>query len=523
MRRRSAAGRRFLATVLFTDIVGSTDIATELGDRRWRELLARHHSIIRRELKRFGGKEIDTAGDGFFATFEAPAEGVRCACAASEALQDLGIDIRAGLHVGECELMGKKVGGIAVHTGARVLSASGAGEVLVTSTAKDLVAGSRIDFKDHGVHQLKGIPGEWRLFVVTAVDGHERPAHLEPESAIHIRETIEPAPLLARRRGSIAAAVAVLIVAAGIGGVVITRGGGTIVPGINVVGEIPAGSDGFSREIAVGGTPIGVAAGEGSIWVINEADGTITRIDPNASDPVVATKSTFGAPTGIAAGEGATWISTGFGTAGGSSSKLYRFDPASNEVTSASDLPAGTQAVAVGDAAVWVGDRLNGQVLRFDPKTNRIDRIRVGPQPIAIAIGDGNQAPVWVADGLDARVWRIDPATGKADPFDVAAVPSGLAVDGLGNVWVTSSAGNSITRLDTTGNTVTTITAGVPAGPAAVVVVGDNVWVAGAVSHEVVRIDAATNRVVQTLFVTGSPSGLAADPNGDVWVTVRSD
>ena len=131
---------RILATVLFTDIVGSTAKAAELGDRGWRELLAAHHERIRRELSRFRGREVDTAGDGFFATFDGPARAIRCACAATEAVRDLGIEIRAGLHTGECEIVDSKVGGIAVHIGARVSAEAGPGEVLVSSTVKDLVA-----------------------------------------------------------------------------------------------------------------------------------------------------------------------------------------------------------------------------------------------------------------------------------------------------------------------------------------------------------------------------------------------
>jgi pimeloyl-ACP methyl ester carboxylesterase len=155
---------RVLATVLFTDIVGSTDKAVELGDSRWRELLAVHDAAIRQELVRFRGREVDTAGDGFFATFDGPARAVRCAKAIVESVRDLGIDVRAGLHVGECELDGDKVRGVAVHTGARVASYAGAGEVLVSSTVKDLTAGSGLEFADRGVHELKGIPGEWRIY-----------------------------------------------------------------------------------------------------------------------------------------------------------------------------------------------------------------------------------------------------------------------------------------------------------------------------------------------------------------------
>jgi pimeloyl-ACP methyl ester carboxylesterase len=161
---------RALATVLFTDIVGSTAKAAEVGDRRWRELLEEHHALIRRHLVRFRGRELDTAGDGFFASFDGPARAVRCACAISDAVGELGLEVRAGLHTGECELLDDKVGGIAVHIGARVAKEARAGEVLVSSTVKDLVAGSGLEFEERGTAELKGVPGEWRLFAVARGD-----------------------------------------------------------------------------------------------------------------------------------------------------------------------------------------------------------------------------------------------------------------------------------------------------------------------------------------------------------------
>jgi len=162
--REPAAPDRMLATVLFTDIVGSTDRARELGDRRWRDLLERHNEIVRRDLERFRGVEIDTAGDGFFATFDGPARAIRCARSIVENVRGVGLDVRSGLHTGECELSAGSVRGIAVHTGARVASIAAPGEVLVSSTVKDLVAGSGVEFTDRGLHELKGIPGEWRLY-----------------------------------------------------------------------------------------------------------------------------------------------------------------------------------------------------------------------------------------------------------------------------------------------------------------------------------------------------------------------
>jgi len=169
--RHGAEPDRVLATVLFTDIVGATERAAELGDRRWRELIVRHHELVRQKLQRYHGREIDTAGDGFLAAFDGPARAIRCASAISNTVRPLGIQIRAGLHTGECEVIGDKLGGIAVHIGARVAALATPDEVLVSSTVKDLVAGSGLRFQDRGVHSLRGVPGEWRLF---AVEGAER-------------------------------------------------------------------------------------------------------------------------------------------------------------------------------------------------------------------------------------------------------------------------------------------------------------------------------------------------------------
>jgi class 3 adenylate cyclase len=160
---------RVLATVLFTDLVGATARAAELGDRAWRELLQRHHEAVRAELRRFRGREVDTAGDGFFATFDGPARAIGCACAIRDSLGELELEVRAGLHTGECELLDGKAGGIAVHIGARVAAQAQTGEVLVSSTVKDLVAGSGIQFEDRGASELKGVPGEWHLYAVAAV------------------------------------------------------------------------------------------------------------------------------------------------------------------------------------------------------------------------------------------------------------------------------------------------------------------------------------------------------------------
>jgi class 3 adenylate cyclase len=153
-----------LTTVLFTDVVRSTERAAELGDRRWRELLDRHDAVAAAELERFGGHPVKSLGDGLLATFDGPARAIRCAHAVVDALAGLGLELRAGIHTGECERRGDDLGGIAVHIGARVADCAAPGEVLVSGTVKDLVFGSGIEFEDRGARSLKGVPGEWRLF-----------------------------------------------------------------------------------------------------------------------------------------------------------------------------------------------------------------------------------------------------------------------------------------------------------------------------------------------------------------------
>jgi class 3 adenylate cyclase len=164
--RHGAAADTVLATVLFTDIVGSTQKAAALGDRAWRDVLAQHQALVRRKLAEYRGREVNTAGDGFLASFDGPARAVRCARAIVDASRDAGIELRAGLHTGECEVLGDNLSGLAVHIGARIAAEAGAGEVLVSGTLTDLIAGSGLRFVDRGKRELKGVPGEWRLLAL---------------------------------------------------------------------------------------------------------------------------------------------------------------------------------------------------------------------------------------------------------------------------------------------------------------------------------------------------------------------
>jgi len=165
------ATNRFLTTVLFLDIVGSTERAAQLGDTAWLALLRKYYDVSRQEFVRFRGREVNSAGDGLLATFDGPARAIRCAWAIGEKIAPMGIEVRAGVHTGECELIDKNVGGIAVHVGSRVMAHAGANEVIVSSTVKDLVAGSGLRFESRGVHVLKGVPGKWRLYAVKRAAG----------------------------------------------------------------------------------------------------------------------------------------------------------------------------------------------------------------------------------------------------------------------------------------------------------------------------------------------------------------
>jgi DNA-binding NarL/FixJ family response regulator/class 3 adenylate cyclase len=183
-------GERVLATVLFTDIVGSTDLASRIGDREWKELLQTHHRVIRSHLERLGGREMDTAGDGFFAAFDSPGRGIQCAKEIQASLRELGIEIRVAVHMGECEVIGRKLGGIAVHVGARILSTAGPGDVRVSGTVRDVVSGSGIQFRDQGIHTLKGVPGEWHLYSVVGDHQASSPRVVVAEDIMLMREGI---------------------------------------------------------------------------------------------------------------------------------------------------------------------------------------------------------------------------------------------------------------------------------------------------------------------------------------------
>ena len=250
--RREKPGN-VLTTLVFTDIVGSTQVAEELGDRRWRELLARHHRIVRAELRTYGGREVDTAGDGVFARFDSPASAINFAASTADALRELGIEIRAGIHIGECEVFDGKLSGINVHAGARTMGQAGPGEILVTGGVRDLVRGGGFGFADRGVHELRGIEGEWRLFEVTSIESSHRAPPLPQGEAKARRAQIEPPSLVQRRQVRVAAlaAVAAAVVAAGVFALVHAVAGASAAPltGCEITAYPPLNDRSFNQAI----------------------------------------------------------------------------------------------------------------------------------------------------------------------------------------------------------------------------------------------------------------------------------
>ena len=274
MGRRSRA--RSLAAVLFTDIVDSTAHAGRVGDRRWKELIARHHAIVRRELKRFGGRELDTAGDGFFVSFGDPASAIRCACETTEKVRQLGIEIRTGVHFGECEQVGSKLGGLTVVVGARVMSLGGAGDVLITGTTRELIGGAGFSFEDRGRHALKGIEGAWQVFAVTEVEGVSRPGPIDAHEAEERRAAIHPTSgprwtafaVIGAVVVAIAAAVALVLAAGEDEQQALDR-----IP-VDTVGKLDPSTNDIESALDVGPGPTGITVGDRAAWVIRLEAGT---------------------------------------------------------------------------------------------------------------------------------------------------------------------------------------------------------------------------------------------------------
>lgn len=508
---RRAPGR-ILTTVLFTDIVGSTEFAGEMGDRQWRELLARHHRLVRRELKRSGGREVETAGDSFFATFAEPASAIRCGLAVAEAVRELGIEIRAGIHTGEAEVVDGRPRGIAVHIAARVMAVAGPGEVLVSSTVRDLVTGANLTFDDRGFYTLKGLEGEWRLFSLTAVNGNRSRPPLEAEEAALRRAAIQPAPIL-RRRTSLLGVGAALAVLVGVVLWLVSRPSALANVPPNQVGRIDPGSGDITAALDSGSQPTAVAGGEGAIWVTSEDSQTVTRLDPETGQggPTVATQ---GSASGVVVDEdGTVWVLNQF------QATVVRLNPQGTSIADSIGLESGTKDIAVGEEAVWVineGQRALIRIDPHDPQTN-IPTPVLGAEsfqhaPGGVATGDGF---VWVVAG--PTVLKIDPRTGEVTGEATTRFVGREIAFGEGYVWVTHTSDDRISKIDPRTLEAVAITVG--NAPVAVVAGEGAAWVANSEDATISRVDPTSGEVVP--IDVGNPPQDVTLAEGAVWVAVQ--
>jgi peptide/nickel transport system substrate-binding protein len=478
---RRGGSERYLTTVVMTDIVGSTEHAAELGDGAWRELVQMHHNLVRTALRRHGGREVDTAGDGFFAIFDAPAAAVDCALEIASRVRELGVDVRAGVHTGEVEKIGSKVGGITVPIASRIMSAAAAGEVLVSSTVRDLSAGADLRFEDRGTRELKGVPGEWRVYSAarsnaTGAEGVAGAA-VAGEGAARRAAAVRRArsrPIWQRHPRLAAAAVLVVALVVAVSGLVIWKPWQQ--PALSFVGEdsigvIDGGRGEIVASIKVGARPGGVVIANGFAWVTNTGADTVERIDL-ATRTVTREIDVGRSPTGVAAAGGSIWVA----------------NSAERTVT-----------------------RINADIARVVGAP-----ISVGSAPVAIAAGAGS---LWVANAGDSTVVRIDPSTGNAgQPVPVAGGPVALAVADDG-VWVASADGAAVTHLDLASGVTLAAPIALPSRPTALAVGAGAVWVSS-IDGTVTRIDAQTNRVTATIDLGGSPSAIVAEGDS-VWVADR--
>ena len=519
MQRRG--GGRGLGAVLFTDIVGSTAIAAEMGNTRWSELVARHHRIVRRELGRFGGHEMDTAGDGFFATFERPADAIRCAVSITDAVRELGIEIRAGVSFGELESVGKKASGLVVNAASRVMSVAGPGEVLVPASVREITTGAGIAFADHGIHQLKGLDGEFRLFKVVEVDGAHVPPSLDDAEAAGRRNEIFPTGS-SRRRAlfvGIGAGVLALILA---GTIFLTRSDpGTpasaadardsVAPfdvELHRVGrEIPLDIGGRTEDfLTFVEKPI--AVGEGAVWVLRQP--YIVVVDPQ-NENVRSQQFDVGYAN-------SQTVDTGFENAWVLSGRfVFKMHPGTGDGETFLTLPSPTGLVtwslALGDA-IWVAES-DGTLIRSDPSTGARDQSETGLDVDVIAAASGR---LWASDILQAAVFEID--TESMMPVG-RPVRIGGSIDlliGRGDrLWALDRQLGAVTRVNASTRS-TSPSARVGDEPSGMAVATDAVWV-GDLGGSLYRIDPETLEVDR--FDIGSEVlGVAVDPANDdaVWL-----
>jgi class 3 adenylate cyclase/streptogramin lyase len=523
----SSSARRRLATVLFLDLVGSTRLAGELGDAGWRLVLGRFRQVVRRELKAHGGREQDTAGDGFFATFPEPAPALRSAAAIVAGVQELGLDVRAGVHFGECEQIDGRLGGIAVHLGARVMALAGPAEVLVTGTVKDLVAGSGASFDDLGTHELKGVDGLWAVYKLRSLQV-ELPRPLDPDVAA-ARLAALTGEGRRRRLWPLAAAVAGLAAAA-VGGLVIAGqiGSAAAAPASLLRFDPSTGRFAAATHDRELGCPCGVPESPnlwsvaGTLWEQTGPNGKTIAIRSLQTGRLLRTRPVPVAANGFAIGNGAVWLvlPTPQNYRLDALGYVERIDELSGRLIAKVSIPGdlGNGTIAIGNGAVWVLDQ-GGTLWRIDPGTNRVTgHFDTGANETGSLLPAAGYE--WISEPVNHDVLRYDTATREARRFQLpeqAWILVGVESPKARSIWLLDAQNSTITRIDPqSGEPGSPI--GLTGKPSQAVLARGSIWVAeGGV---VDRVSLATGaRTTITLPQKTNATGIAVDPVTDtVWV-----
>jgi YVTN family beta-propeller protein len=504
-------------TFLFTDIEGSTQLLNELGRDRYAETLAEHERLLLAAFAAHQGRVVDTQGDSFFVAFRTAADAV---AAAVDAQRDLAaarwphggaVRVRMGLHTGEPRMAEQRYVGIGVNRAARIGAAGHGGQVLLSSTTRELTEEDLppgVSIRDLGERRLKDIDQPQHLYQLE-VDGLQNEFAQLRTLDVELRRKRRRMYIGSALVGVLAAAFAIPVFAFGQGG----SDSGVTVEG-NSVAVIDPDSNRVTDAIPVGTRPGAIASGSGSIWVANRDEQNVSRIDPETSD--VTTIPVADPPTGLAAVDGATWVVGSNATS--PSVSLRRIDPqfdtlAPNKIPIANVVPGGPGAAAALGKTVWIAPS-SGLLSRVDPRTGRVVKtIDPSAAPTAVAVG---RDAVWVADSDAGTVTRVD-SSGLLTRITVGGSPSAVALDDSG-VWVANRSDDTVVRIDPSTRAVS---ATIPVGkaPSGVAVGPDSVWVANSGDGTVSRIDPEAREVVETIEIGESPqSVLAAD--GRIWVTV---
>jgi streptogramin lyase len=503
--------------VVFVDTVGSTRIASELGDERWQRLLAREITILRDVLRQDGGREVDVAGDGLFALFDDPESGIRFAADAAVAVREIGLEIRAGVHFGECDLSDGRPSGIVVHMGARVMSVADAGQVVTTGTVVDLMPGGEFGFAELGIRELKGVPGARPLFRLDRVDADPVSVPLQDDEATERRRQASITPATVPRRTFLAGLAAAAALGAGIVYLLTRRAdepsavaGNRLLrfdPSTGSVDPSPVvlPSLFFAAELPC------LAVGEGAVWAgdrtglhqIDERNGTSRRTIPMSGGG--------GGPVSLSIGFDDVWAV--------SDNLLARINPADGEVLDRLRFPeerSGIISVLAAFEDVWVAFEA-GALLRVAPaeRLSAVERLQAGDLPTDMAAAAG---AVWVTDGFGALT-RVDPDTNDIETLELGGAPQAVAAT-PDTLWIADTSG-VVVVVDTARMA---IERSVPVGghPVDVAAGLDAVWVADQ-EGRLVWLDPIENEIVGHRNLDGQPGAIAVDEDqGVVWIRTFS-